>query len=123
MYLASMLNLLQHIAGGFMPKIKNKTAGSPYKTISEAAEIVGVPQYVLRFWEGEFRQIQPQRINGRRMYDQKNLDIILEIKHMLYTKGYTIAGAKDGLKEPQQKNAETTSALILRLKNIRSLLS
>ena len=63
-------------------------------TISDVAKEVGVEQYVLRFWESKFAQINPIKRRGRRLYDRQNVAIIKKIKHMLYDKGYTIRGAQ-----------------------------
>ncbi|NLP82093.1 MerR family transcriptional regulator, partial [Acinetobacter baumannii] len=53
-------------------------------TISDVAKEVGVEQYVLRFWESKFPQINPIKRRGRRLYDRQNVAIIKKIKHMLY---------------------------------------
>ena len=65
------------------------------RTISEASEILDVPQHVLRFWETKFAQIKPLKRNGgRRFYRPQDLDILQQIKHLLYSQGYTIKGAQ-----------------------------
>lgn len=65
------------------------------RTISEASEILDVPQHVLRFWETKFPQIKPLKRNGgRRFYRPQDLDVLQQIKHLLYSQGYTIKGAK-----------------------------
>ena len=65
--------------------------------------------YILRYWESEFKQIKPIRTKSRhRLYKRKDLDIILEIKQLLYEEQYTIAGAKKRLEEiirVEKKNA------------------
>jgi DNA-binding transcriptional MerR regulator len=64
------------------------------KTISEAAEILGVQQHVLRFWESRFSQIRPLKMRGgRRYYRPEDMEILLKVKHLLYKQGYTIKGA------------------------------
>src|SRR5689334_1684606 len=66
-----------------------------FKTISEAAKSLGVPQHVLRFWEGRFSQIKPLKLRGgRRYYRPEDMEILSTIKHLLYKQGYTIKGAK-----------------------------
>ncbi|ACZ48734.1 putative MerR family transcriptional regulator [Anaplasma centrale str. Israel] len=67
-------------------------------TISDVAKEVGVEQYVLRFWESKFPQINPIKRRGRRLYDKHNVAAIKKIKHMLYDRGYTIRGAQLELK-------------------------
>ena len=76
---------------------EEKSAGA-FKTISEAAEILGVPQHVLRFWEGKFKQIKPLKLRGgRRYYRPEDMEVLVAIKTLLYKQGYTIKGAKKAL--------------------------
>lgn len=68
---------------------------SALKTISEASEILDVPQHVLRFWETKFAQIKPLKRNGgRRFYRPEDIEVLLHVKHLLYRQGFTINGAK-----------------------------
>ncbi len=70
------------------------------KTISEAAEILGVQQHVLRFWESRFSQIKPLKLRGgRRYYRPEDMEILSKIQHLLYKQGYTIKGAKQAISE------------------------
>lgn len=70
-----------------------------YFKIGEASRLAGIEPYVLRYWETEFHQIRPARSrSGQRLYRKKDIKAILEIKELLYTKRYTIAGAKQYLK-------------------------
>jgi len=70
-----------------------------YFRIGEASRIVGVRPYVLRYWEEEFPQIRPQRADSsQRTYQKKDLEIILEIKRLLYDEKMTIKGARQRLK-------------------------
>lgn len=72
------------------------------KTISEAAEIIDVPQHVLRFWETKFTQIKPLKRNGgRRFYRPEDIELLLKIKSLLYKQGYTIKGAKKAFDQKQ----------------------
>lgn len=65
------------------------------KTISEAADLLDVPQHVLRFWETKFPQIKPLKRNGgRRFYRPDDIETLVKIKFLLYRQGYTIKGAK-----------------------------
>jgi DNA-binding transcriptional MerR regulator len=73
--------------------------GRKYYRIGEVSQIIGVEPHVLRFWEKEFRQIQPRRISGRRLYRQQDLATIKRIKELLYKEGYTIAGARKRLEQ------------------------
>ena len=68
------------------------------RTISEASEMLDVPQHVLRFWETKFNQIKPLKRNGgRRFYRPQDIEILQQIKHLLYAQGYTIKGAKKAI--------------------------
>lgn len=74
---------------------KKEKSPNALRTISEASEILDVPQHVLRFWETKFTQIKPLKRNGgRRFYRPQDIDVLQQIKHLLYNQGYTIKGAK-----------------------------
>lgn len=71
-----------------------------FRTISEVAEELDVPQHVLRFWESKFHQIKPlKRGGGRRYYRPADVDLVGGIKHLLYGEGYTIKGVQKILRE------------------------
>ncbi|HEU4517668.1 MAG TPA: MerR family transcriptional regulator, partial [Steroidobacteraceae bacterium] len=71
-----------------------------FRTISEVAEHLDVPQHVLRFWETRFSQIRPlKRGGGRRYYRPDDVDLLRGIRHLLYGEGYTIKGVQRILKE------------------------
>lgn len=71
-----------------------------FRTISEVAEDLDLPQHVLRFWETRFSQIKPmKRGGGRRYYRPQDVDLIKGIKRMLYDQGYTIKGVQKLLRE------------------------
>jgi DNA-binding transcriptional MerR regulator len=81
-----------------------------YYKIGEVSEITGIEPYVLRYWESEFKIVSPSRTSSKqRLYRKKDLELILEIKKLLYEEKFTIAGAKKklqktrGLKEQQMK--------------------
>ncbi len=76
----------------------NKSADA-FRTISEVAEELELPQHVLRFWETRFPQIKPlKRAGGRRYYRPRDIEILRAIKHLLYGEGYTIKGVQRVLK-------------------------
>jgi len=83
-----------------------------FRTISEVADSMGVPQHVLRFWESKFSQICPmKRGGGRRYYRPEDVEIIEAIRNLLHEDGYTIKGAQKYLKEHGVKNIlETINA-------------
>lgn len=71
-------------------------------TIKEAASIIEVPAYVLRYWEDEFNFIKPKRTEaGHRRYKKNDLELLLSIKELLYNKGFTIEGAKKHLRKKE----------------------
>ena len=75
--------------------------------IGEVAELAGVEQHVLRYWEDEFETLQPNKNrSGQRLYEKKDVELILEIQHLLYMEKYTIAGAKKKLKENRKKTTQ-----------------
>jgi DNA-binding transcriptional MerR regulator len=75
-------------------------APDAFRTISEAADELDLPQHVLRFWESRFREIKPmKRGGGRRYYRPDDLDLLRGIKHLLYGEGYTIRGVQRILRE------------------------
>ena len=75
-------------------------APDAFRTISEVATDLSVPQHVLRFWESRFREIKPmKRGGGRRYYRPDDIDLLRGIRHLLYGEGYTIRGVQRILKE------------------------
>ncbi|ACK49622.1 transcriptional regulator, MerR family [Methylocella silvestris BL2] len=71
-----------------------------FRTISEVAEELDLPQHVLRFWETRFPQIRPlKRAGGRRFYRPNDIEILRAIRRLLYSEGYTIKGVQRILKE------------------------
>ena len=63
--------------------------------IGEVSKITKLPAYVLRFWESEFNFLKPKKSRGnQRVYIQRDIETILEIKRMLYEEGHTLAGVK-----------------------------
>jgi DNA-binding transcriptional MerR regulator len=71
--------------------------GRLYK-IGEVCKLADVQPYVLRYWETEFPPLAPNKSGGgQRLYTQRDLDIIMRIKQLLYSEGFTIAGAKKKL--------------------------
>ena len=75
-----------------------------FRTISEVAEELDLPQHVLRFWETRFAQIKPmKRGGGRRYYRPQDVELIKGIRNMLYDQGYTIKGVQRLLRENGQQ--------------------
>jgi DNA-binding transcriptional MerR regulator len=75
-------------------------APDAFRTISEVADELDVPQHVLRFWESRFREIKPmKRGGGRRYYRPEDVELLRGIRHLLYGEGYTIRGVQRILKD------------------------
>ena len=75
-------------------------APDAFRTISEVADDLDIPQHVLRFWETRFSQIKPmKRSGGRRYYRPDDVDLLRGIRRLLYSEGYTIRGVQRILKE------------------------
>jgi DNA-binding transcriptional MerR regulator len=74
-----------------------------YFRIGEVAGIVGVEPHVLRYWEREFRTIRPTKsARGQRVYSRRDVENLLRVRELLYTQGFTIAGARKQLLRPGQ---------------------
>jgi len=96
------------------------------RTIGEVAEHVGVATHVLRFWESKFSQIKPQKRRGRRYYRQEDINIIVQIRELLYNRGYTIRGVQKFLltefkdiKDPSGSSEDQSDSDVSELKDER----
>ncbi len=84
-------------------QLANKSPDA-FRTISEVAENLDLPQHVLRFWETRFNQIKPmKRGGGRRYYRPDDVELLKGIRYLLYSEGYTIKGVQRILKEQGNK--------------------
>jgi DNA-binding transcriptional MerR regulator len=89
-----------------VPRIPDKM----FFRVGEASRLVGVPPYVLRFWETEFPAVAPKKSGrGHRLYRRKDVELFLQIKHLLYEKRFTIEGARQSLRS-QTARARRKSA-------------
>lgn len=96
--------------------------GRTYK-IGEAAKLLELEPYVLRFWESEFPQLRPLRTaRGQRLYTEEHLQLIRRIKHLLYKEGMTIDGAKQRL-DDLQKWGSLLQELREEIQDIKQLLN
>ena len=83
-------------------------APDAFRTISEVAADLNVPQHVLRFWESRFSEIKPmKRGGGRRYYRPEDVDLLRGIRHLLYGEGYTIRGVQRILKDQGLRYVQT----------------
>jgi DNA-binding transcriptional MerR regulator len=100
-----------------------------YFKIGEVSELIGLPAYVLRFWESEFKQIHPKRTaSGQRLYRKRDVELILKIKDLLYNQKFTIPGAKRCIQSgtPPPSGSDPTDSLLDEIRaeliHIRNLL-
>ncbi len=84
------------------PEIPDKL----YFRIGEVSRLAGIKPYVLRFWETEFSSLGPKKSGkGHRLYRRKDVELVLEIKRLLYEKRYTIEGARKYLESRSRENS------------------
>lgn len=89
------------------PRARAKKAPNAFRTISEVADELHIPQHVLRFWETKFPQIKPlKRGGGRRYYRPDDIQLLRRISDLLYIQGYTIKGVQRLLREGGGQLAE-----------------
>jgi DNA-binding transcriptional MerR regulator len=95
-----------------------------YFKIGEVSELLGVPAYVLRFWETEFKRIKPKRTqSGQRLYRKRDVELLQKIQYLLYKKRFTIPGAKRYLIDKKAlPKGLTRQELLEELQAIRALL-
>ena len=76
--------------------------------IGEVASITGVKPHVLRYWETEFGAFSPSKTRSQqRQYQRKDIELVLQLKDLLYNQGFTIAGARKALKSSVKKQSQT----------------
>src|ERR1700685_1122448 len=86
-----MPSMAEPAIGELRPEIPDKL----YFRIGEVSRLAGIKPYVLRFWETEFSSLGPKKSGkGHRLYRRKDVELVLEIKRLLYDKRYTIEGAR-----------------------------
>jgi len=112
--------------GGFPEKL--------FYRIGDVSEITGIKPHVLRYWEEEFKGLHPRKNRaGQRIYERRDVELVLEIKKLLYEQRYTISGARKLLDRqarqaskqvaPGQAAAELSDALELCRRELRTLLT
>ncbi|MBP0492268.1 MerR family transcriptional regulator [Roseomonas sp. SG15] len=88
------------ISEGGESAARARKSPNAFRTISEVAEDLHIPQHVLRFWETKFPQLKPlKRGGGRRYYRPEDINLLRRIGDLLYTQGYTIKGVQRLLRE------------------------
>jgi DNA-binding transcriptional MerR regulator len=103
-------------------------------SIGEVCELTGLKAHVLRYWESQFRFLSPAKNrSGNRVYQRKEIELILLVKHLLYTEKYTIDGARQKLNDHRKAgelrrvsrdalSVETLTAMEEELRNLLQLL-
>jgi DNA-binding transcriptional MerR regulator len=112
-------------------RARGRKAPTAFRTISEVADDLHIPQHVLRFWETKFPQLKPlKRGGGRRYYRPEDIALLRRISDLLYTQGYTIKGVqrllRDGgmgeaelpLPEPAETGPDTLRAILEDLEDL-----
>ena len=110
--MANIVVTLSEESDSHLPEKKSATkSASAFRTISEVAEQLDVPQHVLRFWETKFSTVRPlKRGGGRRYYRPEDIDLIRQIRNLLYADGYTIKGVQRLMREGHLKTASLLAA-------------
>ncbi len=89
----------------------SESAAKLYYSISEVSDETGVKAHVLRYWETQFSMLRPKKSRGGvRMYRPKDVELIQEIKSLLYGRGFTIAGARKKLLSERRRTESVVSA-------------
>ncbi|MES9845194.1 MAG: MerR family transcriptional regulator [Candidatus Sedimenticola sp. 6PFRAG5] len=102
--------------------------GKRYFTIGEVSELCGVKPHVLRYWEQEFPQLKPVKRRGnRRYYQRHDVEMIRQIRSLLYEQGFTIGGARqqlsgEGIKEESGQSQEVIKQLVTELEEVLQIL-
>ena len=98
---------LAHSEPGPVNPRRNGKSAAAFRTISEVAKELDIPQHVLRFWESKFSQVKPlKRGGGRRYYRPEDVALLGNIRSLLYSEGYTIKGVQKLLREGQVSREE-----------------
>jgi DNA-binding transcriptional MerR regulator len=98
-------------AGSASGSTRTEKSASAFRTISEVADELELPQHVLRFWETKFTAIKPmKRGGGRRYYRPEDVALLKRIRELLYAEGYTIKGVQKLLRERGGKTVDAEPA-------------
>jgi len=104
--------------------VRSIPAGRLYYSISEVSDMIGVKPHVLRYWETQFKMLRPKKgRGGARMYRKRDVEILFEVKQLLYENRFTIAGARRKLLDDRQsrEQMELTFARTDREEMLRAL--
>ena len=104
--------------------MKSIPTGRLYYSISEVSDMIGVKPHVLRYWETQFKMLRPKKgRGGARMYRKRDVEVLFEVKQLLYDHRFTIAGARRKLLDERgaKEQMELTFARTDREEMLRSL--
>jgi DNA-binding transcriptional MerR regulator len=104
--------------------VRSIPAGRLYYSISEVSDMIGVKAHVLRYWETQFKMLRPKKgRGGARMYRKRDVEVLFEVKQLLYENRFTIAGARRKLLDDRQnrEQMELTFARTDREEMLRAL--
>src|SRR5512147_2467258 len=94
-----------------------------YYRIGEVADIIGVEPHVLRYWETEFRSIRPQKSrSGQRVYSRRDVDKLIKVRDLLYSQGFTIAGARKKLQQEGHEQSPNVEPAVNAARGVRESL-
>ena len=87
--------------------MKSLPNGKLYYSISEVSDLVGVKPHVLRYWETQFKMLRPRKgRGGARMYRKRDIEVLFDIKQLLYDQRFTIAGARRKILDDRQEGKD-----------------
>jgi len=105
--------------------MKSLPTGKLYYSISEVSDLLGVKAHVLRYWETQFKMLRPKKARGgARRYKKRDIEILFDIKQLLYDQRFTIAGARRKILDDRQNGKEQIELPFTKLdreESIRSL--
>jgi DNA-binding transcriptional MerR regulator len=87
--------------------VKSLPTGKLYYSISEVSDLLGVKPHVLRYWETQFKMLRPRKgRGGARMYKKRDIEVLFDIKQLLYDQRFTIAGARRKILDDRQNGKD-----------------
>ena len=105
--------------------MKSLPTGKLYYSISEVSDLLGVKAHVLRYWETQFKMLRPRKgRGGARMYKKRDIEVLFDIKQLLYDQRFTIAGARRKILDDRHDGKEQIELPFTKLdreESIRSL--
>ena len=102
--------------------MKSLPTGKLYYSISEVSDLLGVKAHVLRYWETQFKMLRPNKARGgARRYKKRDIEVLFDIKQLLYDQRFTIAGARRKILDDRQNGKEQTELPFTKLDREESI--